>query len=96
MKNTQVKNSKKGTTMADNTAILAELTEIIKEATAGDLHDEVTVEKSFGDDLGVDSLTMVEIAVLAEQKLGVKIPDDELGNLQTVNDAVNYIAAKSP
>jgi acyl carrier protein len=39
---------------------------------------------------------MVEIAVLTEHKLGVKIPDDELGNLQTVNDAVNYITANSP
>jgi acyl carrier protein len=91
-----VKNAEKGTTMADNTEILAELTEIIKEATAGDIHDEVTVEKSFSDDLGIDSLTMVEIAVLTEHKLGVKIPDDELGNLQTVNDAVNYITANSP
>jgi acyl carrier protein len=82
--------------MADNTEILAELTEIIKEATAGEIDDEVTIEKSFGDDLGIDSLTMVEIAVLTEQKLGVKIPDDELGNLQTVNDAVNYISTNSP
>jgi acyl carrier protein len=87
--------TKKGTTMADNTEILAKFVEIIKEATAGDLHEEVTEEKSFVDDLGIDSLTMVEIAVLAEEKLGVKIPDGELGNLQTVGDAVNYVAERS-
>jgi acyl carrier protein len=46
------------------------------------------------DDLDIDSLSMVEIAVQAEDKFGVKIPDDELANLKTVGDAVNYIASK--
>ena len=46
------------------------------------------------DDLDIDSLSMVEIAVQAEDKFGVKIPDDELANLKTVGDAVNYIAGK--
>ena len=53
--------------------------------------DEVTPEKSFVDDLDIDSLSMVEIAVQAEDKFGVKIPDDELANLKTVGDAVDYI-----
>ena len=52
---------------------------------------DVTIEKSFVDDLDIDSLSMVEIAVQAEDKFGVKIPDDELANLKTVGDAVNYI-----
>ena len=52
---------------------------------------DVTAEKSFTDDLDVDSLSMVEIAVAAEDKFGVKIPDDELGNLKTVGDAVSFI-----
>lgn len=64
----------------------------IVEEVAGVDADDVTVEKSFVDDLDIDSLSMVEIAVQAEDKFGVKIPDDELANLKTVGDAVDYIA----
>ena len=53
--------------------------------------DDVTAEKSFIDDLDVDSLSMVEVVVAAEDKFGVKIPDDEVKNLKTVGDAVAYI-----
>jgi len=56
---------------------------------------EVTDEKSFTDDLDVDSLSMVEVAMAAEEKFGVKIPDDELPNLKTVGDVVTYITAHS-
>ena len=63
----------------------------IVEEVAGVDADEVTVEKSFVDDLDIDSLSMVEIAVQAEDKFGVKIPDDQLANLKTVGDAVDYI-----
>jgi acyl carrier protein len=47
------------------------------------------------DDLDIDSLSMVEIAVLAEEKFGVKIPDDELPNLKTVGEAVNYVSTNT-
>ena len=70
------------------------LGEIIDEV-AGVPADEVTPDKSFVDDLDIDSLSMVEIAVQAEDKFGVKIPDDELANLKTVGDAVNYVSANS-
>jgi len=53
--------------------------------------DDVTDEKTFTDDLDVDSLSMVEVAMAAEEKFGVKIPDDELPKLKTVGDAVNFI-----
>jgi len=53
--------------------------------------DDVSDEKSFVDDLDVDSLSMVEVAMAAEEKFGVKIPDDELPKLKTVGDAVRYI-----
>ena len=53
--------------------------------------DYVSDEKSFVDDLDVDSLSMVEVAMAAEEKFGVKIPDDELPKLKTVGDAVKYI-----
>lgn len=71
--------------------ILAGLAEIVEEV-AGVEADEVTSEKSFVDDLDIDSLSMVEIAVQAEDRFGVKIPDDELANLKTVGDAVSYVA----
>jgi acyl carrier protein len=66
------------------------LAEILEEV-AGVLPAEVTPDKSFTDDLDVDSLSMVEIALAAEEKFGVKIPDDELANLKTVGDAVSFI-----
>jgi acyl carrier protein len=66
------------------------LAEILEEV-AGVLPADVSLEKSFTDDLDVDSLSMVEIALAAEEKFGVKIPDDELANLRTVGDAVTYI-----
>jgi acyl carrier protein len=53
--------------------------------------DDVSDEKSFQDDLDVDSLSMVEVVVAAEERFGVKIPDDDVQNLRTVGDAVSYI-----
>ena len=66
------------------------LAAIVEEVAGVDAAD-VTIDKSFVDDLDIDSLSMVEIAVQAEDKFGVKIPDDELANLKTVGDAVDYI-----
>lgn len=70
--------------------ILAGLAEILEEV-AGVSPAEVTPEKTFIDDLDVDSLSMVEVAMAAEEKFGVKIPDDDLPKLKTIGDAVNYI-----
>jgi acyl carrier protein len=67
----------------------------MKRATAGDLPEEITEEKSLADDLDLDSLTMVEISILAEGELGVKVPDEELSSLVTVGDVVSYIAERS-
>jgi acyl carrier protein len=63
----------------------------ILEEVADVSPSDVTDEKSFVDDLDVDSLSMVEVAMAAEEKFGVKIPDDELPKLKTVGDAVKYI-----
>jgi acyl carrier protein len=70
--------------------ILAGLAEIIDEI-AGVPADEVTPEKNFVDDLDIDSLSMVEIAVAAQDKFGVEIPDDHLKDLKTVQDVINYV-----
>lgn len=80
--------------MPSNEEILSGLAEIVEEV-AGVAQDDVSTEKSFVDDLDIDSLSMVEIAVQAEDKFGVKIPDDELANLKTVGDAVDYVASNS-
>jgi len=70
--------------------ILAELAQIVNEI-AGVPAADVTPEKTFLDDLDVDSLSMVEIATAAEDKFGIRIPDDDLKDLKTVGDAVAYI-----
>ena len=70
--------------------ILAGLGEIIDEI-AGVPADQVTPDKSFVNDLDIDSLSMVEIAVAAQDKFGVEIPDDELKNLKTVQDVVVFV-----
>ena len=76
---------------ASEQEILAGLAEIVNEETGIDTAD-VQPEKSFTDDLDIDSLSMMTIVVNAEEKFGVKIPDDEVKNLTTVNDAVSFIA----
>ena len=63
----------------------------ILEEVAGINPGDFAEEKSFTDDLDVDSLSMVEVVVAAEEKFGVKISDDEVPNLKTVGDAVSYI-----
>ena len=70
--------------------ITAGLAEILEEV-AGVNPDDVAEGKSFTDDLDVDSLSMVEVVVAAEEKFDVKIPDDEVKNLKTVGDAVAFI-----
>jgi acyl carrier protein len=57
--------------------------------------NEVTPTKSFVDDLDIDSLSMVKIAVAAQDKFGVEIPDEELKDLTTVQDVVAYVAKNS-
>jgi len=70
--------------------VLAGLAEIVEEV-AGIPASSVQMDKSFTDDLDVDSLSMVEVVVAAEEKFSVKIPDDDVKHLSTVGDAVNYI-----
>ena len=74
--------------------ILAGLGEIVEEI-AGVPADEVTPNKNFVDDLDIDSLSMVEIAVAAQDKFGVEIPDDQLKDLTTVQDVVNFVSMNS-
>ena len=70
--------------------ILAGLAELVTEET-GLPADDVQLEKSFVDDLDIDSLSMMTIVVNAQDKFNVEIPDDAVTDLKTVSDAVNYI-----
>jgi acyl carrier protein len=64
---------------------------VIVNEVAGVPVEDVQPDKAFIDDLDIDSLSMVEVVMAAEDKWGVKIPDSEVKNLRTVGDAVTYI-----
>lgn len=70
--------------------ILAGLAEIVNEETGVETAD-VQLDKSFTDDLDIDSISMMTIVVNAEEKFDVRIPDEEVKNLVTVGDAVKFI-----
>jgi acyl carrier protein len=74
-----------------NEEILQDIAKIVEEVAGVD-PNEITREKSFVDELDIDSLSMVEIAVQVEDRFGVKVPDEVLANLKTVGDAVDYVA----
>ena len=57
--------------------------------------DKVTMEASLADDLGADSLGAVELNMALEDNLGVAISDEELANMKTVGDIVNYLEANA-
>lgn len=53
--------------------------------------DKVDLSSSFIDDLGADSLDIVELVMAMEEKFGIEIPDEEAERILTVQDAINYI-----
>ena len=55
----------------------------------------VTMDASFVDDLGADSLDIVELIMGLETEFDIEIPDEEAENITTVGDAVNYIKGNS-
>ena len=53
--------------------------------------DDVEPSKTFTEDLGADSLAIVELVLAFEEAFGLKIPDNEVGNIKTVGNAIDYI-----
>ena len=53
--------------------------------------DKVTMEASITDDLGADSLDVVDLVMSLEEEFDVEIPDDQVENIKTVGDIVRYI-----
>jgi acyl carrier protein len=73
--------------------IQAKVTEIIVDQL--DVKEsDVEPGKSFTDDLGADSLAIVELVLALEDNFDIKIPDEEVDNIKTVGDAIAYIKAR--
>ena len=73
-----------------NTTVEEKIKNVIVEQL-GVSADEVVPEASFVDDLGADSLDLVELIMVLEEVFGREIPDEDAEKIQTVQDAVNYI-----
>jgi acyl carrier protein len=77
--------------MAENTE--AKVKEIIINEL-GVEPEKVTLEASFVEDLGADSLDTVELVMAFEEEFGIEIPDEDAEKLQKVGDAVKYLEGK--
>jgi len=69
------------------------VSEIIVEQL-GVSRDDIASESSFTDDLGADSLDLVEMVMAMEEEFGVEIPEEDSEKLQTFGDAVAYLKEK--
>ncbi len=70
--------------------ILDRVIDIVAEELAVD-RDEVTEDSSFIEDLGADSLDVVELVMAFEEEFDVEIPDEDAEDIRTVDDAVSYL-----
>lgn len=61
----------------------------------GVTENEVTDTSVFTDDLGADSLDVVELVMALEEEFSIDIPDDDVANIKTVGDVVTYVEGKS-
>ena len=73
--------------------MLEKMKEIIADQL-GVSEDEVTLEASFKEDLDADSLDLFELVMALEEEYDVEIPSDDLAELNTVGDVINYLKAK--
>ncbi len=73
--------------------MLEKMKEIIADQL-GVSEDEVTLEASFKEDLDADSLDLLELVMALEEEYDVEIPSDDLAELNTVGDVINYLKDK--
>ncbi|NLE48436.1 MAG: acyl carrier protein [Sandaracinaceae bacterium] len=71
-------------------SIAQKVTEIISQQLDVDVA-EIKMEASFIDDLGADSLAIVELVLALEEEFQIEIPDEDTEKIQTVQDAIRYI-----
>ena len=76
-----------------STEIPAKVKEVITEQLGVD-PERVKAEASFIDDLGADSLDIVELVMAMEESFEIEIPDEEAEKLKTVQDVANYLSSK--
>ena len=75
---------------------MSNIEERVKKIVAEQLgvkEEEVTIEKSFVDDLGADSLDTVELVMALEEEFETEIPDEEAEKITTVQAAIDYVKA---
>jgi acyl carrier protein len=77
----------------DRNEALAKFTEDTVEVLAVD-PSQVTLDASFGDDLGADSLDLVELVMALEETFDIEVAEDELKDIRTVGEAFDLIYAK--
>ncbi len=70
--------------------IFSKVKDIVVEQLGVD-EEEVNEQASFVDDLGADSLDIVELVMALEEEFDLEIPDEDAEKIATVGDAVNYI-----
>lgn len=71
--------------------MLEKIAEIVKEQLNTDA--DITEATSFKDDLGADSLDIFELVMALEEEFGVEIPSEDLENVNTVGDVIQYLKA---
>ena len=81
--------------MVDRNEIVSRVTGIVVKQLDVDA-GEVEPKHSFVDDLGADSLDIVELVMAMEEEFGFDIPDEEAENIRTVGNAIDYITATHP
>ncbi len=74
-------------------ALLEDIKEVVVEQLSVSA-DEVKDDAKFVEDLGADSLDVVELVMALEEKFDIEIPDDEAEKIQTISDVVAYIESK--
>lgn len=80
-------------TKEKNVSVNAKVKDIIVEQLGVD-PDRVKLEASFIDDLGADSLDIVELVMAMEEEFGIEIPDTDAEKLRTVQDVQSYLTSK--
>ena len=70
------------------------ITEILAEQLDAE-RDAMTADTKIADDLGADSLDLVDLLMSIEDEFGIEIPDEDVENIQTIGDLVDYINSKS-
>lgn len=74
--------------------VFAKMQELIAEQFAVDM-EEITMETAFDEDLGADSVDLVELVMAMEEEFGIgEVAEEDLAELKTVGDCVNYLVGK--